>query len=109
MPVVEGMSMQDRPDKFEAYHLTCMVCGALPGVTCVDDDQERAEVHPSRRMSIAERNWRSRNGWEPPELVERRRRRQAEVAGRAALFDPQLAPGVVAVLNGKRPTSRPAR
>lgn len=101
--------MQDHPDKFETHHLTCMVCGALPGITCVDGDQERAEVHPSRRMSIAERNWRSRNGWEPPELVERRRRQRAEAAERAPLFDPRLGPGVAAVLNGQRVASRPAR
>jgi hypothetical protein len=101
--------MQDHPDKFETHHLACMVCGALPGITCVDGDQERAEVHPSRRMSIAERNWRSRNGWEPPELVERRRRQRAEAAGRAPLFDPRLGPGVAAVLNGQRVASRPAR
>lgn len=101
--------MRDRPDKFETHHLLCMVCGALPGITCVDGDQERAEVHPSRRMSIAERNWRSRNGWEPPELAERRRKRQAEVAKRAPLFNPRLGPGVVTVLNGqRRVTSRRA-
>ena len=101
--------MRDRAGQFETHHLTCMVCGALPGITCVDDDRERPEVHPSRRMSIAERNWRSRNGWEPPELVERRRRRQAEVAERAPLFNPRLGPGVVTVLKGQRVTSRPAR
>ena len=101
--------MRDRADQFETHHLPCMVCGALPGITCVDDDQERAEVHPSRRMSIAERNWRSRNGWEPPELAERRRRRQAEVAARAPLFNPRLGPGVVTVLKGQRVTNRPAR
>jgi hypothetical protein len=99
--------MEDRQDKFETHHLTCMVCGALPGVTCVDGDQERPEVHPSRRMSIPERNWRSRNGWEPPELVERRRRRRAEEAARAPLFDPRFGPGVVSVLKGKRTTGRP--
>jgi hypothetical protein len=101
--------MQDHPEKFETHHLTCMVCGALPGITCVDGDQERAEVHPSRRLSIAERNWRSRNGWEPPELVERRRARQAEVVQRAPLFNPRFGPGVVTVLNGKRADRRPAR
>ena len=45
----------------------CMVCGALPGTTCLDKDlRELPEVHPSRRLTIAERNWRTRNGWEPP-------------------------------------------
>jgi len=101
--------MQDRPDKFETRHLTCIVCGALPGATCVDGYQERAEVHPSRRMSIAERNWRSRNGWEPPELIDRRRRRQAEEVQRTPLFNPRLGPSVVTVLNGRRVTGRPAR
>ncbi len=104
-----GTSMQDRPDKFETHHLPCMVCGALPGITCVDGDQERPEVHPSRRMSIAERNWRSGNGWEPPGLIERRRTRQAEAVQRAPLFNPRLGPGVVSVLNGQRVNGRPAR
>jgi hypothetical protein len=98
--------MRDRSDKFETYHLTCVVCGALPGTTCIDGDQERAEVHPSRLISIAERNWRSRNGWEPPELVERRRRRRAEVTERAPLFNPRLGPGVITVTKGQR-VSRP--
>jgi len=101
--------MRDRPGNFETYHLTCMVCGALPGMTCVDGDQERAEVHPSRRMSIAERNWRTRNGWKPPELAERRRRRQADVAERAPLFNPWLGLGVVTVLKGQRVTGRRVR
>jgi hypothetical protein len=99
--------VDDGQAHFETYHLTCMVCGALPGMTCVDGDQERAEVHPSRRMSITERNWRARNGWEPPELVERRRRRRAEEMVRAPLFDPRLGPGVAAVLKAGRVTRRP--
>jgi hypothetical protein len=71
-----------------------MVCGALPGTTCLDEDyQELAQVHPSRRMSIGERNWRFRQGWEPPELIERRRQRQAEEKARAALFNPRHGPG----------------
>jgi hypothetical protein len=78
--------------RFETYHLTCMVCGALPGTTCIEDDRELAEVHPSRRMTISERNWRFRQGWEPPELVERRRKRSAEEAARAALFNPRHGP-----------------
>jgi hypothetical protein len=101
--------MRDHADQFETYHLTCMVCGALPGITCVDEDQEREEIHPSRRLSIAERNWRARNGWEPPELVERRRRRQAEAARLAPLFNPRLGPGVVTVLKGQQAAGRPAR
>src|SRR6266496_4182269 len=95
--------MRDRADQFETYHLPCMVCGALPGITCVDDDQERAEVHPSRRMSIAERNWRSGNGWEPPELVARRRLRHREVTARAALFDPRLGPAAATAPQARRP------
>jgi hypothetical protein len=79
--------------KFETHHLTCMVCGALPGTTCLDEDyQELARVHPSRRMSIGERNWRFRQGWEPPELVERRRKRRDEEKARAALFNPRHGP-----------------
>jgi hypothetical protein len=63
--------MRTRQDESETHHLNCMVCGALPGMTCIDSDfQELPQVHPSRRMSISERNWRSRQGWEPPELVE---------------------------------------
>jgi hypothetical protein len=68
-----------------------MVCGALPGTTCIDsNNQELAEIHPSRRMSIAERNWRSRKGLEPPELVKERRQRRKQEARRSALFDPRL-------------------
>jgi hypothetical protein len=63
---------------FETHHLMCMVCGALPGTTCLDEDLRELElVHPSRRLTIAERNWRTRNGWEPPELAERRERSAA--------------------------------
>ena len=59
----------------ETHQLMCVVCGALPGTTCLDEDlRELAEVHPSRRLTIAERNWRTRNGWEPPELAARRER-----------------------------------
>lgn len=57
----------------ETHHLLCPVCGALPGTSCLEDFQERAQVHPSRRMPIAERNWRASNGWTPPELVTRQR------------------------------------
>jgi hypothetical protein len=90
-------------DKFETYHLTCMVCGAPPGTTCLDEDyQELPQVHPSRRMSIGERNWRFRQGWEPPELVERRRKRQAEEKARAALFNPQHGPGAKPVRKALR-------
>jgi hypothetical protein len=71
--------MRRQVEEFETYHLTCPVCGALPGTTCLDEEyQELATVHPSRRMSVAERNRRRHeNGWEPPELAERR------TAGRA--------------------------
>ena len=99
--------MRVRQDVFETFHLTCMVCGALPGTTCIDEDyQELPRVHPSRRMSIGERNWRFRQGWEPPELAERRRKRQAREAARAALFDPRLGPGAKAVRKALRSTSR---
>jgi hypothetical protein len=62
-----------RGDEPETYHLTCPVCGALPGTSCIEDFQELERVHPSRRMSVAERNRRHAvTGWEPPELAERR-------------------------------------
>jgi hypothetical protein len=78
-PPGAGGIMRFGRGKFETYPLTCMVCGALPATTCRDEDyQELPQVHPSRRMSIGERNWRFRQGWEQPELVERRRKRQAE-------------------------------
>jgi hypothetical protein len=90
--------MRFRADGFEIYHLTCMVCGALPGTTCIDDDyQELMEVHPSRRVSIQERNRRFGEGWVPPEVAERRRERHAREIARAPLFDPRLGPGAKAV------------
>jgi len=47
-PVVEGKHA-DRPDKFLILPSDVMVCGALwSGIRGVDDDQERAEVDPSR-------------------------------------------------------------
>ncbi|HYZ53776.1 MAG TPA: hypothetical protein VE733_09820 [Streptosporangiaceae bacterium] len=51
------------------------------------------------------------SGWEPPELAERHRERQAARRARAPLFDPRLGPGVAAVLAGRKPgeTSRPVR
>ena len=59
-----------RGDEPETYYLTCPVCGALPGTSCIEDYQELARVHPSRRMSVAERNRRhAATGWEPPELA----------------------------------------
>lgn len=62
-----------RGDEPETYHLTCPVCGALPGTSCTEDFQELERVHPSRRMSVDERNRRhAASGWEPPELAERR-------------------------------------
>jgi hypothetical protein len=94
-------------DKCETHHLMCMVCGALPGVSCIDGDQERSQVHPSRRMSIAERNWRSRQGWEPPELAERRREQRARQVARAPLFDPRLGPGVAAAVRTSATSRRP--
>ena len=71
-----------RSGEFETYHLTCPVCGALPGTSCLEYYQELERVHPSRRMSVAERNRRyAASGWEPPELVERRlRQRDAEAS-----------------------------
>ena len=79
----------------ETYHLTCPVCGALPGTSCIENYQERERVHPSRKMSVAERNRRAANGWEPPELTERRlRERGAQGAGA-----PQRSTG--AVLDGR--------
>jgi hypothetical protein len=63
----EGTGVRFR-DNLEVHHLMCPVCGALPGTTCIEDDQEQQRVHPSRRLSIAERNYRSAEGWLPPEL-----------------------------------------
>ena len=96
-----------REARHETYHLTCMVCGALPGTTCLDGDQELVQVHPSRRMSIAERNWRSGQGWEPPELVARRRLRCREMTARAALFDPRLGPAASIGSQDSGPSQRP--
>jgi len=95
--------MRFRADGFEIHDLTCMVCGALPGTTCIDDDfQELAEVHPSRRMSIQERNRRFAEGWVPAEVAERRRKRRAGELARAPLFDPQLGSGTKAVAKALR-------
>jgi hypothetical protein len=95
--------MRVNQGKFETHHLTCMVCGALPGTTCIDEEyQELAQLHPSRRISIGERNWRFRQGWEPPELVERRQRRRAEEKARAALFNPRHGPGAKPVRKALR-------
>jgi hypothetical protein len=71
-----------RGGEFEIYHLTCPVCGALPGTSCLEDYQELERIHPSRRISVAERNRRhAASGWEPPELTERRlKERGAETA-----------------------------
>jgi hypothetical protein len=35
--------MRVRQDKLETHHLTCMMCGALPDTTCIDEDQARAD------------------------------------------------------------------
>lgn len=92
--------------EFETYHLTCPVCAALPGTSCIDEEyQEMPRIHPSRRMSIAERNRRTATGWEPPELAERRAREHQTKAVRGALFDPRLRSGVTAVLQGRKPGS----
>ena len=85
--------MPFRQEEFETHHLTCPVCAALPGTTCVDSGiHELAEVHPSRRMTISERNWRLAQGWQPPELAEERRTRKIEKIARGALFNPGLGP-----------------
>lgn len=91
--------MSGRNDSgFETYHLTCPVCSALPQTTCIDwDYRELEKVHPSRRMSVAERNRRSGEGWEPHELAERHRQARAARAAKAPLFDPQFKPGAAAV------------
>ncbi|MGN9846499.1 zinc finger domain-containing protein, partial [Nonomuraea sp. H19] len=34
----------------QTHHLTCPVCGALPGTSCISQGQELAQIHPSRRM-----------------------------------------------------------
>jgi hypothetical protein len=47
---------EDGP-RFETHDLMCMVCGALPGTTCIDEDfADLQQVHPSRQLTIAERN-----------------------------------------------------
>lgn len=82
--------------EFEVHVLTCPVCGALPGTSCLNEDyQELAAVHPTRRMSVAERNLRTADGWEPPELTERRTRDQRERAPRAPVFITPLPEGQV--------------
>lgn len=96
-------------DGFEIHHLICPVCGALPGTTCLDNDyQELAQVHPSRRMSIGERNRRFQQGWEPPELVEQRRQRRAAEAAVAALFNPRHGPTAKPVRKALRRIGRAA-
>ena len=97
--------MRDRQGgHFETHHLTCPVRWALPGTSCIDEEyHELVIVHPSRRLSVAERNRRCANGWEPPELAERRRREHDAKVARAALLDPELGPGVTAALQGRRP------
>lgn len=101
-----GEIMRVQRDKCETSHLTCPVCGALPGTTCIDDGyHELAQVHPSRRMSVGERNWRFRQGWEPPELVEQRRKRRA---AEASLFNPRDGSGAKPVRKALRRTGRAA-
>jgi hypothetical protein len=73
----------------ETHHLTCPVCGALPQTTCIDwDYQELKKIHASRRMPVAERNRRSAEGWEPPELAERHRRALEARAAPAPALQP---------------------
>lgn len=57
-----------RPDRAQTHHLMCPVCGALPGIACLAEGEELAQIYPSRRLSVAERNWRASQGWIPPEL-----------------------------------------
>ena len=83
----------------ETHQLMCMVCGALPGTTCLDEDlRERQLVRPSRRLTIAERNWRTRNGWEPPGLAQRRERIRRGHGGYPS--DPGLLSGAFRTLRG---------
>ena len=43
----DGEIMWVDQGKSEVHHLTCMVCGALPGTTCIDSDyQELAPGAP---------------------------------------------------------------
>jgi len=91
-------------EEFETYHLTCPVCSALPGTSCIDEDyHELVRVHPSRRVSIAERNRRHADGWVPPELAEGYARDHEARVARAPLFDSRLGAGVTAALQGRRP------
>jgi hypothetical protein len=91
--------MAGRGGRRETHHLTCPVCGAFPGTTCVDEGEELDEVHSSRRISIAERNWLSLDGWEPPELTERRTLRRDEEDARALLLNPRLGTAAAAALS----------
>jgi hypothetical protein len=95
--------MHARQDSYETHHLTCPVCGALPGTACVGPGfAELAEVHPSRRMTVSERNWRLAEGWQPPELADERRERKKQATARAALFNPELGPGAKTVRKALR-------
>ena len=79
----------------ETDHLMCMVCGPLPGITRLDEDlRELLEMHPSRRLTIAERNWRTRNGWEPPELAGRSERRVSRSRPRTSMAGSAYPPRV---------------
>lgn len=103
--------MNDRVvSRFQIHHLTCPVCGALPGTTCIDENyRELPEIHPSRRVSIAERNRRFSEGWLPPVLAERYQERRAAEAARAPLFDPELGPGIAKVLETWNSVGRASR
>jgi hypothetical protein len=90
--------MPAKSEESETHHLTCPVCGALPGTTCVDGDfHDRPQVHPSRRMTISERNWRTQQGWQPPELAKEKRRREKQGTALSVLFDPRIRTDTKAV------------
>jgi hypothetical protein len=103
---------RERGDEPETYHLTCPVCGALPGTSCIENYPELDRVHPSRRMSVAERNRRhAATGWEPPELTERRLRERGagdEAASQCSPL-PRGRPLQVQASTRRRPSRRPAR
>jgi hypothetical protein len=66
------------------------------------DNMRRRGLHragagsPSRRLIIAERNWKTRNSWRPPEMVARRRRK-SRVAMKGT---PAARPGLAVMQKG---------
>lgn len=63
----------------ETHQLMCVVCGALPVTMCPDGDlRELKLVHQPRWLEGIERDWRARNGWEPPERTGRGDRNAAQ-------------------------------